>query len=93
MAPCVYLSACNASGLTIGGNPINGTIPSTISALTALQKLDLRSMALTGAIPSTIGNLTAITYLRLSNNALNSTLPTTLGRLSLIQYDSESRRD
>ncbi len=41
---------------------VTGTIPSTISSMTALTLLDLSSNALNGTIPTVIGSLTNLMY-------------------------------
>ena len=77
----------NVSVLQLGFNLLNGTIPPSIGAMTALQVLDVQSNNLTGCLPSSIGNLTGLSILRLSNNPLNSTLPSTMGQLTKLAYE------
>ena len=47
---------------------LNGTLPSEIDGLTALETLDVSANELTGNIPSSIGNLTQLTDLVLEMN-------------------------
>jgi uncharacterized repeat protein (TIGR01451 family) len=62
---------------------LNGTLPD-LSALTALQSLDLSDNQLTGNIPD-LSALTALRYLYLSNNQLTGTIPD-LSALTALRY-------
>jgi Leucine-rich repeat (LRR) protein len=54
----------------------------TLSGLTKLTVLELRTADLTGAIPTEIGLLTDLQVFRLSFNAITGTIPTELGLLT-----------
>ena len=54
--------------LDLNHNELNGPLPD-LSALTALQELDLRGNKLTGTIPQSTGRLTSLTELYLSANS------------------------
>ena len=56
------------------------SLPASISNLTALQNLDLKSNGLT-SLPASIGDLTALNRLYLNNNGLTS-LPASIGKLA-----------
>ena len=70
--------------IQLGFNSINGSIPTTLGAMTALQYLDLQSLKITGTLPASVGNLTNLSVVQLANNALSSSLPTTLRQLTLL---------
>ena len=72
--------------LSLDDNALNGTIPSTISGMTALEHLELQDNHLTGAIPNSISVLTRLTLIRMSSNMLSSTLPSQIGLLSQLMY-------
>ena len=72
--------------LTLKGFHLGGTIPSSISSLSSLDKLDLSQNNLVGNIPSDIGQLTALTKLDLSSNYFTGNIPTTFGKLSNLLY-------
>lgn len=65
----------------MGGNDINGSIPSSISELRALELLDLGDGSISGEIPSEIGMLKELRVLRLANNTISGTIPPSLGNL------------
>lgn len=84
---------CNADqtrviALRLPGMGINGTIPSyTLSRLSALQVLSLRSNALSGPFPSEIFKLGNLTALYLQCNNFSGPLPdnfTALGNLAVL---------
>ena len=64
------------------GTKLNGTIPTALGNLSALESLSLEGNQLTGSIPPELGQLSKLTYLNLSYNQLTGSLPKELGRLS-----------
>ena len=58
-----------------------GTIPTTVSALTALQTWVLSSAGVNGTIPAEIAAATALTRLALHDTALSGTIPASLSGL------------
>ena len=96
-------------GITLGGSPLrvhaiepvhdvklNGTIPSGLSGLTELRRLDLPTNALSGSIPPDLGNLANLEYLDLSDQAsnggsLSGSIPPQLGNLQQLKYMDLSR--
>ena len=54
---------------------ITGTIPPTISALSSLQVLSLKSLSLAGPLPAEMDLLTSMVQLRLDGNYLTGTIP------------------
>ena len=60
------------SFVLIGANGINGSIPSTISALTALKYLSLSSNQLSSSMPSIA--ISGLTWLDLSGNQLSGSI-------------------
>ena len=78
---------------TDGAFPLNGTIPSALGNLPALQALELTSSGLTGGIPAALGNLTNLQYLWLYNNQLTGGIPAALGNLTnLMQLSLHSNQ-
>ena len=64
---------------------LNGSIPSALSNLTNLQRLDLGQNQLTGSIPSQLGSLTELTEITLDNNQLTGSIPSQLGNLAKLE--------
>lgn len=63
-------------GVRLPGVGLSGAIPpNTISRLTALQTLSLRSNSLTGPLPADFNLLTSLTDLHLQQNAFSGPLP------------------
>ncbi|XP_027185147.1 receptor kinase-like protein Xa21 [Coffea eugenioides] len=82
LTKCKYLSI-----LVLGGNPLNGIIPNSVSNLsTSLEQLNATNCKIKGSIPDGIGNLTSLILLDLSNNDLNGSLPATIKDLQKLQY-------
>lgn len=65
----------NITTLEIVNNNLTGNIPSEISNLTHLTKLN-------GSLPSTIGNLTSLDALYLKSNKFSGEIPSSLGNLT-----------
>ncbi|GAU46793.1 hypothetical protein TSUD_268540 [Trifolium subterraneum] len=61
--------------LDLGGNMLNGRLPSSFGNLTHLTYLDLSYNTIVGVIPSSIGQLCNLNMLDLSENNLTGTLP------------------
>ncbi len=71
--------------LRLGGNHLNGMIPSELGRLYNLELLDLSRNQLNGEIPSVLGRLTGLRYLHLNQNRLTGPAPSWLGRLSALR--------
>ena len=67
--------------LQLGGNNLNGTIPTVIGELTELTLLRLENNTLHGNIPTEIGSLTNLESLRLEQNNLSGEIPSAIGNL------------
>ncbi|PNY01477.1 LRR receptor-like kinase resistance protein, partial [Trifolium pratense] len=61
--------------LDLGGNKLNGRLPSSFGNLIHLTYLDLAYNAIEGVIPSSIGELCNLNMLDISENNLTGTLP------------------
>ncbi|XVF79025.1 hypothetical protein PTKIN_Ptkin14bG0186300 [Pterospermum kingtungense] len=62
-------------------NYLNGSIPSSLSQLSALTSLSLLGNRLTGSIPREIGDISTLEGLVLEDNLLTGSLPSSLGNL------------
>ncbi|XP_019169985.1 PREDICTED: probable inactive receptor kinase At4g23740 [Ipomoea nil] len=68
------------TGLRLPGAGFHGPVPeNTLSRLSALQVLSLRSNGISGNFPSDFGNLKNLSYLYLQNNHFSGPLPLDLG--------------
>ena len=93
-APCTgnggnpwYGLVCQGNRVVIVGltnNGLAGTIPTSISGLTNLQRLSLDNNALTGNIPASLTALN-LTLLYLNNNTLSGPIPTGIGSMTNLQ--------
>ena len=61
---------------------LNGTIPTVLSGLADLRRLDLDENRLTGGIPAELGQLESLEMLHLFGNRLSGAIPAELGNLS-----------
>ncbi|XP_038972278.1 receptor kinase-like protein Xa21 [Phoenix dactylifera] len=68
--------------LGLGGNRINGNIPTEIGRYINLNRLHMDRMLLTGAIPATIGRLQKLQILQLNENEFTGALPSSFGDLT-----------
>ena len=80
----VTVSSGHVTRLTLGGNLLNGPLPTGLNALSSLQKLDLHNNQLSGPIPVELANLSALQELELYGNSLSGTIPAELGSLTLL---------
>ena len=76
---CAYGSELHVTALTLTG--LGGTLPSSLSVLTALQSLGLYDGTITGTVPSTLGACVQLQYLTLTGTQLSGTIPSSLGTL------------
>ncbi|KAM3303000.1 putative receptor-like protein kinase [Capsicum chacoense] len=76
------------SKLYMAGNPIYGSIPSSIGQLSGLTLLNISYTSVSGKIPPEIGQLKELQLLALAGNQFSGTIPYTLGNLkALIKID------
>ena len=69
--------------LVLNDNGLDGTLPTELGDLSALEQLDLQNNALSGALPDELANLTNLTSLLLNESrALTGPLPDGLRELS-----------
>ena len=71
----------NLTYLDLSSNPLNGTLPDTISVLVNLVYLYLNFNSFHGTIPDSISDLTSAYTLHLSDNCLSGTIPSSIGLL------------
>ncbi|GAB4024626.1 leucine-rich repeat domain-containing protein [Spirosoma koreense] len=88
--PCGWAGVtCDGNGrvtqLRLYNNNLNGTLPTSLSALTSLQTLDLQSNNLSGTIPASLSTLTSLQTLNLSVNSLSGSIPASLSALTALR--------
>mmetsp|Transcript_2510 Transcript_2510/g.3690 ORF Transcript_2510/g.3690 Transcript_2510/m.3690 type:complete len:670 (-) Transcript_2510:69-2078(-) len=77
------LSDCTV--LSVYGNDIAGTLPSSLGQMVALNKLWLEDNEFSGSLPSEIGYLRNVDDLSFYENQIEGTLPTELGQLTRLE--------
>lgn len=79
--------------MRLQGNNLMGTIPSSLTQLTALQTIDLSSNQLTGSIPSALSSIPSLEVILLEENLLTGTIPKTLSSLTrLVDFMAGANR-
>jgi hypothetical protein len=76
----------NVIGITLPGNNLVGTLPSTLKNLTALQTLIINDNKIGGSIPSLTG-MTALQTFHLYGNQLSGALPSLSGLVALQSFN------
>ena len=71
--------------MSLLGNQLSGSIPSSFGNLTKLQALELILNQLSGPIPSELGDLVALRDLRLLGNQLSGPIPASLMNLTALE--------
>eukprot|EP00981_Chlorochromonas_danica_P001608 scaffold344_cov178-Ochromonas_danica.AAC.17 len=83
----------NLTVLSVRGNQLTGTLPSSLNRLLSLRVLDFYNNSLQGTFPSSILGLKKLKVLGLGSNQFNGSLPATLSRLpaltSLLLNDND----
>ncbi|GJX75942.1 leucine-rich repeat protein, partial [Tanacetum coccineum] len=72
------------SFLSLGGNQLFGSLPSSIGSLVGLTTLDLGRNRFKGKIPTTIGKLHKLQFLGLHSNHFSGLFPDAIGNLSIL---------
>ncbi|CAN6372471.1 unnamed protein product [Urochloa humidicola] len=72
--------------LSIGHNPISGSLPTDIGNLFNLRSLDFALNSFTGTIPSSLSRLKNLEALSLLNNKLTGLIPLAIGNLTVLNY-------
>ncbi|CAI7830095.1 unnamed protein product, partial [Closterium sp. NIES-53] len=67
-------------------NNLTGSIPDSISALTALEYLRISYNYLTGSVPDSISTLKELTGLSLSYNSLTGSIPDSISALTALEF-------
>ncbi|MCB0064563.1 MAG: fibronectin type III domain-containing protein, partial [Caldilineaceae bacterium] len=84
--PCTWYGVTCGGGrvieLRLQSNGLKGTLPPTLSNLSALTWLELQYNTLSGEIPPGLGSLNQLTELSLYYNSLTGSIPPQLGGLS-----------
>ncbi|XP_061996017.1 probable LRR receptor-like serine/threonine-protein kinase At3g47570 isoform X2 [Rosa rugosa] len=74
----------NLQLLSVGGNQLQGSIPTGLGNLVNLQALVMEGNSFKGSIPTYIGQLSRLGRLYLNNNQLSGSIPSSLGNLTLL---------
>jgi hypothetical protein len=82
----VTCSGGRVSQVIINWRNIQGTLPTTLGNLEALEYLSLTRNCLTGSLPTELGRLTGMVSLEISYNSLVGSLPSDLGLLTKFQF-------
>ncbi|XP_024975275.1 LRR receptor-like serine/threonine-protein kinase HSL2 [Cynara cardunculus var. scolymus] len=72
--------------MDFGNNQFSGGLPSCLTNLKKLEKLNLQSNKFTGAIPNAVSSWSALSSLNLSNNMLTGEIPNQIGNLPVLNY-------
>jgi Leucine-rich repeat (LRR) protein len=75
-------TSCHIYSLLLNKYGLSGSLPSELSLLTSLTKLDLSESSLTNSLPLTLSRLTSLQSLLLQTNHLSHTLPSSLAALT-----------
>mmetsp|Transcript_21885 Transcript_21885/g.32336 ORF Transcript_21885/g.32336 Transcript_21885/m.32336 type:complete len:682 (-) Transcript_21885:28-2073(-) len=78
-----FLSDCTV--LSVYGNDLSGTIPTTIGQMVALNKLWLEDNEFTGSLPTEIGLLRNVDDLSFYENQIEGIIPTEIGMLTRLE--------
>lgn len=75
--------------ISLSGQSLNGSIPTSIAALNAsLRSFDISSNPLTHTLPSQLGALTALTFLSVASTGITGSIPSAFARLTnLVHLD------
>lgn len=71
--------------LNLTSNDLRGNIPTALTALSHLHKLDLSSNEIKGRIPKELSSMTSLLDLWLRDNALSGTIPSSFGKFSNVR--------
>ncbi len=66
---------CAGRSLSLSGSNIDGTIPLSITKLTALMHLDLSNNRLSSNVPESLAAITTLQFLNLSHNMFTGSPP------------------
>ncbi|KAL4655180.1 hypothetical protein ACB092_01G432100 [Castanea dentata] len=90
--PRLFSSEMLLIHVLLDGNQLNGSIPSTLGLVQALEVLRIDGNALSGPVPSNFNNLTNLNQMYLSNNKLTGPLPDLSGmnRLSYVDISNNT---
>ncbi|KAL2611793.1 hypothetical protein R1flu_023485 [Riccia fluitans] len=83
---CIASNLGKLVTLDFSQNRFAGSIPTSLSRLTSLQRLSLNQNKLSGNIPVGIGNLAHLQVLSLANNSLSGAIPPAIGNLAELNF-------
>ena len=72
-------------GISLLFNNLSGTLPASLSDLTALKTLELSFNKLEGSLPASLGSLSQLEVLAINGNALNGIIPSSIGQLAQLK--------
>ncbi|CAI5470311.1 unnamed protein product [Closterium sp. Yama58-4] len=82
---CSMFQQLNSPFIDLSSNELPGGIPSSFSALSQLQYLNLNYIQVTGEIPTCIFSLTHLKQLSLRGNQLNDSIPSDISSLTNLE--------
>jgi len=82
---CNRLPPYHVEQLVLSAYNLTGTLPSSLSAFTYINLLDLSHNKITGPLPPSLGGLVALQDLYMDNNQFSGFIPSSLGSLSQVQ--------
>ena len=83
---------CLCRALYLSGNQLEGTLPASLSLLSALQVFSLYTNRLSGTVPVTLTALTAISVFDISDNQLSGNPFDVLTALTALTYVCRTRQ-
>jgi len=82
----VSCTGTRVTGISLGDNGLNGSLPPQLSTLTQLKTLFLGQNSISGTIPPGLGSLTDLEILYLDRNSLEGEIPAQLGQLVNVAF-------
>jgi len=73
------------TGMSLAYTSISGSIPNSISALTALYTLSLDFTSISGSIPNSISALTAMLFLEMQDTRISGSIPDSISALTILK--------
>ena len=79
-----FITRTSLENLDVGKTSFSGTIPASISNLTALRRLGLSATGFSGELPSSIGMLKSLSELEISGMVIEGLMPSWIANLTAL---------